>query len=165
MAVEVVVEGLEWTLAQAPTVRLHPKRLAVRPCPVRHFPEVGEIAVVFARDVEGVEELHHALKAYGAVDAEVDAPPYLHRREVAAQDYGHEWRGRGDGVGEESGGPHFVEVADDEVGKGGRNGVVAVAVAVEEGVELYAVGAGPGKVGNQAFAYAFLGVVWRGAAG
>ena len=146
VSVEVIVEGLERALPETARVGLQTDDLAVSLRPVRHRCEIARVALALAGDVEGVEELLHALEARRAVDAEIHAPANLHLREALAQHGGDERGGRGDDVGEEPLVVHVAKRSLDEVRQFGTDRPVAIAVAVEERVEQDAVLAAPAQI-------------------
>ena len=150
--VEVVVELLEGTLPEASGVRLHPEYLPVRPRPGGQLGEPVEVPVVFARGVEGVEQLHDRLEAQGAVDAHVDAEANLHGRVSAPQHRRDERGRRGHDVRVEALAVHLLQHPVDEGRKVRRNRLVAVAIAVEQRVEENPVLTAPFEVREESCA-------------
>lgn len=146
VTVEVVVEGVEGAVPQAAGIGLYAHELPMGMGPGAHLRDVVETAVIVAARIEGVEELIDVLERDLARDIHVDAEANLDGWKTLADDGCDERRRCGEVVGEESGGVHFVQHRRHVVGERFGEGDVAVAVRVEDGVELDTVLAGPCQV-------------------
>ena len=100
VAVEVVVERMERTVAQAARVRLNAHHLSVGFGPARHLLDVVQPSVGVASGVEGVEQVFDVAERDGRRYIHVYAEPDLQGREAESHDFGDKWGSRGQMVGE-----------------------------------------------------------------
>lgn len=139
MAVEVIMELVEGAIAEAAGVGLEAHHFAVGLGPGGKVFDVVEGAVVIASGVEFVIEFVDIFEGDFACDIHIDGEAKFDVWEALADDGGDKGRGGGEVFGEEAGGVHFVEFIRDVVGEGFRDGDIAIAIGVEDGVEFDAV--------------------------
>ena len=118
MAVEVIMELVEGTIAEAAGVGLDAHHFAVGLGPGGEAFDVVEGAVVIASGVEFIVEFVDVLESDFACDIHIDGEADFDLREALADDGGDEGRGGGEVFGEEACGIHFVEFIGDVIGEG-----------------------------------------------
>ena len=98
MAVDVVMERLERTFADASAVQLDTDTFSVLLRPLSGLFDVFQIAVVFARKIEFVEDVRNGLEANRAVCAQVDGCADFDGWIISSNDGRDERRRRGNDV-------------------------------------------------------------------
>ena len=101
-----------------------------------------------ASGVEGVEQILNVAERDGRRDVHVDAEPDLDGRKPQPDDLGDERRGRGQVVGEQAVRIHVMQLFRHKIGQLFRHRNVAVAVGVEDRVQLDLVSPGPVQIGD-----------------
>ncbi len=143
MAVDVVMERLERAFADATAVQLDADAFAVLRRPSGGLFDVFQIAVVFAREIEFVEDVRHGFEADRAMSTHIDRGAHFYGWKNPLENRRDE-RGRGrDNVRKQAVFVHFHDDMSDQIRQFLTDGLFAVAVAVEERVEQEAVLVGP----------------------
>lgn len=164
MAMDVVVERLEGAFADATAVELDADAFAVLRGPFGGLPYVFQIAVVFAREIEFVENVRHGFKSNRAMGTQIDGGADPDGREIPSDDGRYEWRSRGDDIRKEAVTVHFTEDVLHLVRQLLADGVFSIAVAVEKRVEQDVVCTAPFEICDEPFAE-FRREIRGGAAG
>ncbi len=143
MAMDVVVERLEWAFADATAVQLDADAFSVLCRPLGGLFDVFEIAVMFAREIEFVENVRHGFEANRAVCTQIDGCADFDRWKIPFQNRRDERRRGRDNVWKQTYIVHFHEDVFDQICQFMADGLLAVAIAIEKCVELEAILAGP----------------------
>ena len=152
VAVDVVVECLEWTFTNTSAVQLNANAFTVLRRPLGGLFDIFQIAVVFARKIEFVKNIRYGFKTDCAVGAQVDGCADFNGWKIAFDDGCDERRRRGDDVRKQ---PAVIHLRHDILHKILQlmaDGLLAVAIAVEEGIQLDVVFSAPCEIGDEPFA-------------
>ena len=151
VAVDVVMERLERTIADASAVQLDADAFPVLLRPLGGLFDVFQIAVVFARKIEFVKNVRYGFKANRAVGAQVDGCADFDGWKIPSNDGRDERRRRGNDVWKYAAVSHLPHDIFHEIFQFMADGLLAVAIAVEEGVQLDVVLPAPCEIGDEPF--------------
>ena len=98
VAVDVVMERLEWTFTNTSAVQLNADAFAVLRRPLGGLLDVFQIAVVFARKIEFVKNVRYGFETNRAVGAQVDGCSDFNGWKISLDNSCDERRRRGDNV-------------------------------------------------------------------
>ena len=143
VAVDVVMERLERAFADAAAVQLDADSFAVSRRPSGGLLDIFQIAVVFARKIEFVEDIRQGFEADGSMSTQIDGGGYFYGWKSPLEKRRDERGRRRDDVRKQSAVIHLLHDVFYKICQLRADGLLAVAVAVEERVELKAVLASP----------------------
>ena len=145
----VVVPDLDGAAAQATAIDEHAELLAAGVAPVGEMFQDTPVPLDVAADVEGVEDVGDELHGLGGFELHVDAGPDLHLRIAHFQDFCDVLGGRRDDFRKQITPSKILHHAVDLPAQILREGVLAVAIGVEQQIQLDAVFAAPRQIARQ----------------
>ena len=151
VSVDVVVECLKRTFADATAVQLDADAFSILRGPCGGLFDVFQITVVFTREVEFVEDVGNGFEANRAVRAQIDGGADADGWKLPSDDGGDERRRRRDNIGKQADIVHLSHDICHQIRKFLADSLFTIAVAVEERVEAEAVRARPRQIRNEPF--------------
>ena len=152
VAVDVVMECLEWAFTNTSAVQLNANAFAILLRPLGSLFDIFQITVVFARKIEFVKNVRYGFKTDRAVSAQVNGCADFNGWKIAFDDGCDERRRRGDDVRKQPAVIHLRHDVFRKILQLMADGLLAVAIAVEEGIQLDVVFSAPCEIGDEPFA-------------